>query len=151
MQVTINKCLHTHSHREYSHSSQWAVSPGLSLFVSIAEVQSSLVHSQQLTDAVVAVELSIFIHHLRKNRTSWNTFQWNNISNKFSKCVFFKIKHQLCSFPSRSCPVQPLSPREPQAHSTGGSPSQNYRWNVVDTDINLSIQIYQSCLLFNLQ
>lgn len=51
-----------------SHSSQRAVSPGLSLFVSITEVQSSLVHSQQLTDAVMAVELSIFIHHLRNSR-----------------------------------------------------------------------------------
>lgn len=96
---------HTLTYREYSHSSQWAVSPGFSLFVSITEVQSSLIHSQQLTDAVMTIELSIFIHHLRNSRASWRNT--HNISNRFSKTVLLELNLTCtgiddkvsCSFP----------------------------------------------------
>lgn len=47
-----------------SHSRQRAVSSWLPLFMRVTEVQSSLVHPQQLADTLLSVELSVFIHHL---------------------------------------------------------------------------------------
>lgn len=77
-------CRYNDVSMKYSHGSQGAVPPGLSLFVSVTEVQSSLVHSQQLADAVVPVKLPVFIHHLRKSGISWsNTWKWNNLSVSF--------------------------------------------------------------------
>ena len=56
---------HTHS---YLHSSQWVVFLGFPLLVCVAEVQCGAVHPQQLADPVVAVELSVLIHHLATSR-----------------------------------------------------------------------------------
>lgn len=50
--------------------------------MSITEVQSSLVHSQQLADTFLTVELSVFIHHLDQAPTQ----QYLRIYIDFEDC-----------------------------------------------------------------
>lgn len=51
--------------RRHSHGRQGAVFLGLLLLPGVAEVQSGLVHAEQLADPVPAVEVPVLVHDLR--------------------------------------------------------------------------------------
>lgn len=51
--------------QRHSHSRQGAVFLGLLLLPGVAEVQSGLVHAEQLADPVPAVEVPVLVHDLR--------------------------------------------------------------------------------------
>ena len=62
MKLSVRTRIYSYLH--FSHSRQRAVPSWLPLFMSVTEVQSSLVHSQQLAYTFLTIELSVFIHHL---------------------------------------------------------------------------------------
>lgn len=48
-----------------SHSCQRAVLLWFSLLMGNTEIQGSLIHAQELTDAIVPIKLPILVHHLQ--------------------------------------------------------------------------------------